>query len=507
MGVIYTQNLNQNEQRAFPLDERSRRVSDNSLELPDNLIVALNIRFPDTAGQFVALSSVIVTDNLVSLTFVATDWTPFGSSSSANLNDFVPLAVISLVKPVVKFKAYSLTSLYPGAGGWIVFGSGINANTKLLFSNPADALVLPTCAKPVSGLPVTELVKDTTSLALSGTVLLKAGPDLQINGTDLTVEGQIVRAIEISASSQNQADILKKYTGACFKTATNLDCPLLPISNINNVYPDCAGNINLIFQGDVSPAIDTALATIILDTPITLSQMCPNTAPPTASDLCSSSEVWSAYPEFSSSLIPIPVQPPNLDICLLCEQFADITNWHAVSGTWTTVDISGNNWYDCKNSVNGQLISVLEPYSQSLNAGSSLNCYNEAISQLYVKMNVLPDGNSANGWLVFNYESPSNYCVAGLDLNNQLAIFGQMINARFREVTTQPYTCYVNTNYELNLVFTPVGSEFDITLFINGSPILTSSLNYQAGLVGLGGNSSHVQFHMFTDSSALCEEV
>ena len=77
MGVIYTQNLNQNEQRAFPLDERSRRVSDNSLELPDNLIVALNIRFPDTAGQFVALSSVIVTDNLVSLTFVATDWTPF----------------------------------------------------------------------------------------------------------------------------------------------------------------------------------------------------------------------------------------------------------------------------------------------------------------------------------------------------------------------------------------------------------------------------------------------
>ena len=175
MAAVFAGWLNGNEARAYPLHERGTRRAVGGGVLPNNLLVDAHICLPKSAGNFVYLSSVGVTSKLVSLTFAATWNSPFQSApSSAGEEGFTPVAVLTLVKPVTKFKNYRLTPMYPGVGGWVALGGGINLSSlSLLFDGPEATQLLDKAVRTYDDIPVTSLSKLNVSSKLTGLVRLQ----------------------------------------------------------------------------------------------------------------------------------------------------------------------------------------------------------------------------------------------------------------------------------------------------------------------------------------------
>ena len=108
-----------NESRPFPVDDTATGMSDAGSRLPSDLIADLQLRFRDSAGRRAWFGAVTNTPSIVTVTILATD-------EALTAGSFMPLATISLPKPVVARRPYALDAQYPGAGGWIVFGEEID---------------------------------------------------------------------------------------------------------------------------------------------------------------------------------------------------------------------------------------------------------------------------------------------------------------------------------------------------------------------------------------------
>ena len=103
-----------NSSRNYPLDDLATAVDDSGQRLPSHFLADLYLKFPIVAGRIAYLGGITVGPGIVTAVILAAD----GPDSKTG----IPLAAVSLPRPVTPWRQYALDPLYPGVGGWIVFG-------------------------------------------------------------------------------------------------------------------------------------------------------------------------------------------------------------------------------------------------------------------------------------------------------------------------------------------------------------------------------------------------
>jgi len=312
--TVFRDWLNTNETRAYPLHDRATRRGTGG-ELPNNFIVDAHIWLPRSAGRVLFISSAGISSGLVSLTLLAAESTfcpgSSSSSSSSSGSSFTPMAVLSVRRPVARFKNYAITALYPGVGGWIAFGSAALdlESLALRFDGPEATQLLDRAVHAYDDIPVKSLGKLNVSSVLTGLVRLHGTTGtMRTFRTKRVIDGaeRNVAALGLDLS-QNKIATLTDFAGPCGHRPVAGTCNKKPITLINGVPPDCNGNIDIEFVGEQN--VGDAGDGMVLDYPIGLSQACKPSPfkklPVETSDVCDqptpSSSSSSGVPSSSSS--------------------------------------------------------------------------------------------------------------------------------------------------------------------------------------------------------------
>jgi hypothetical protein len=231
---------NLNAVRSYPLDDAATSVDDGGNFLPQDLLVDLAIRFPETLGPALYLSAATVTKSLVTCLF---------QSTAAG---FAPAASISLPLPITVSRQYPVTAMADGVGGWVVFGDRAGAPPGPYsgrFSTPAQALISSRCARSYRALPVPGIAKQFIAELLQDVVFLKGGNDIEVVAVTRQIAGYPTPCIALRLTDTPGRNTLAAYVGPCGQRPESGTCQGTPLQSIGNVIPDCAGNVTIDFRG------------------------------------------------------------------------------------------------------------------------------------------------------------------------------------------------------------------------------------------------------------------
>lgn len=256
--------FNLNEERPYPVDDSATLADDAGKQMPTHILVDLSLSFPRSAGQYVYVSAVAVGPGQVSLVFLAVE--DIGSTTP------VPIAVVSLPRPVDRFRQYPLESMYPGVGGWVVLGGGVDEAIPYYgkFSLATQSLISPRAARWYPDLPVTSVGKFYGE-KLTGLVSLVGGSDIEIVKECREIPGQPVEIYDPSYCGTDELgtkvrevivfrlkdklggkerNVFDAYRGRCGNRPESRTCDdPQPIEFIGPVPPDCCGNIFIDLTG------------------------------------------------------------------------------------------------------------------------------------------------------------------------------------------------------------------------------------------------------------------
>lgn len=250
---------NQNEGRAYPVDDSASAVADDGVRLPSNIVTDLSLRWPATLGNHAFVSAVSNTDALVTVTIQATD----GTSA------FVPLAAVSVKKPITEGRMYPVKAQAEGVAGWVVFGSGVTGKTyRGRFSTPEQGKLTSRAARPYRPLPVKSLQARHADAKLTGVVTLRATEPLEIVKEERQLDGAlrdciVVRLVDgegaegfpvpndaTNISGFKPKSAFQQFAGPCAGRPESNTCGCAnPIEFVNAVAPDCDGVVKLDFRG------------------------------------------------------------------------------------------------------------------------------------------------------------------------------------------------------------------------------------------------------------------
>ena len=347
--AIRNQNwYNLNESRDYPLADAASAIDDENNRLPQGIIAAIRVRWPDWAGEYAFLGSVAVTSGAVTATVLcATDLTNAGSN-------YIPIAVATVpLQDLEQARQYPMESMYPGSFGYITFGSGVVNNYSGKFSSPAQSLLSSRAARPHSGLPVTGLGKLYDNVSLTGLVRLEAEEPLQINKEVRKIYGNEKEVVVFSLTTESDAvadaglteSVLQALAGPCGARPESNTCGFpLPIEYINAVSPDCNGVITLELKGCAVVGRNIDDGSIIVDCGTGINDTC---VPPFIPDDAG------RLPSERTPIIPTPpippeppgdesisesYTPPDFDIPF-CDTFIGPPvhkDWSVTGGSWNT---------------------------------------------------------------------------------------------------------------------------------------------------------------------------
>ena len=442
MALVYAGWMNSNELRNYPLhDSATKRSADDAI-LPDNILADMNIMVPESAGRFVYVSSAMLTPGLVSLTFLATDYDPLApepssSSSSSSSVGMIPLAAITVQKPVVLYKNYPIEALYPGVAGWVAFGSGVNeiSSASFRFVEPLDGLLASKAVRAYKDYPVQSLGKTERLATLTGLILLRGEGDVVVGSAVRTINGLkrevIAIGLDIATLPEN---MLRKYAGDCGERPEDQTCAKgKPFLTVNGVIPDCDGNIDIIFEGlDVTQVrVDHGM---VIDLPIGLDDVCSTFDPERydPADLCeeppSSSSSSSAQSSLSSSSsAPTPPTPPAPT-----EYYDDFSDPVRTLGDETHTgalrQIQGS-WYIDNVDVSEAIVGRSRLHTTSLDAPSIIihpEIYRRAAESYWTFSVIRSFSEDANGHVIFGYRGSDDFWYAGLSIKTLDAPYGYL---------------------------------------------------------------------------------
>jgi hypothetical protein len=241
--------LNANSNRSYPLEDYATKRDDTGLELPDDIIADINIWFPDTIAKTAFIGSVNITANMISVTICGHDTRVFQSAGTTGA--FIPLAAITVSKPIDKYRNYQLDSFQKGVGGWITFGPGVDSNTRqsYRFGTPTQSALLPHVVKTYPlATGVTTLSKYGFINRLQGVVkfLSQNSSVLKIEKDSVRIDGTVQDAVVFRLNQEESGkSIFQKFLGPCDGRPESNTCIKPPIHAINNVTPYCDGTLKV----------------------------------------------------------------------------------------------------------------------------------------------------------------------------------------------------------------------------------------------------------------------
>ena len=280
MGSISNNNwYNLNSTRKYPLDDGCTGITDDGRVFPATIIEDINIRFVRDLGVIGMISSVKISENLVSLTVMSAIHpiipSLYDPSPSTASGYFKPLCFIALPKPIVTGTPYPLTAFAPGVEGWVVFGDGVRKNFEAKFSLPIQSALNPKNCRYYRESPVLSLGKELSITKLKGLVRLVAGANITISKDVKTIDGVERTVISFSLKQKNGENVLSTYKGPDAGRPESKTCSQDSIEFINSVEPDCDGNIDILFQPPFRTAFyEDAAGGMAVDYPIGLIDAC-----------------------------------------------------------------------------------------------------------------------------------------------------------------------------------------------------------------------------------------
>jgi len=439
MAIVFADWMNSNEVRNYPLHDQATKESTDGALLPDGFIADLNVMLPESAGRFAYISSAGSTPGLVSLTILATMNDPLlpeeESSSSPSADSFVPIASITVAKPVTIYKNYALEALYPGVAGWVSFGSDIDeVSASYRFARPIDGLLCSKAVRAYRDLPVTSLGKTGRLTELTGLIQLLNTGDVLVNKSVRTINGLKREVITIGLDlSVDALAMLRKYAGDCGARPEDRTCAQgKPFITINGVQPDCDGNIDIIFQG-----LDVSQVGVpdgqLIDLPIGLDDVCTEFDPARydPEDDCdpepsSSSSSSSESSSSSSSSSPAPPTPPPTEYF---DDFSDPVRtlgdgttpgaMRPIDGVWSISDV------DPSEAIVGRSRLHL---ADSIDPGFIIHPLIErtAAEGYWTFGRIRPFSTGANGYVIFGYKGTDDFWYAGHSIDTEDATYGRL---------------------------------------------------------------------------------
>jgi len=293
--------------KRYPLDERATGTGDKGERLKDDILVDCHLRWPRSHGQYAYVGGLTVTPNVVTVVILAADTVEATSG-------FTPLAVLSIPQPVNRHVHYPVEPMQPGVGGFLVFGDTSEGFVSR-FSLPEQGLLAPRCARPYEDIPVTSLRKLGRATGLVDVIKLLAGSDVEVVKETHEIQGLEREALVIRLVQQiANRNVLEVYRGECDNRPESRTCNKEGIETINDVLPDCDGNINIVFEGVTPSPYDNCgeslAAGVTIDQDIGIAQVCADRTPGrfTGTDLCaatSSSSADELPSESSASVGPV----------------------------------------------------------------------------------------------------------------------------------------------------------------------------------------------------------
>jgi hypothetical protein len=279
MAITNNNWLNANSTRRYPLDDKATGEADDGAEFPHDIIVDMRLRFPELTAKFAAVSSVNCTGKIVTVTISGCNNYTLSTDEADPVSQFTPLAVVSLPKPVISGVPYAVRPVANGVYGWIVFGEGTERRISARFSKVSQALLAPRAALSYKSEGVRSISTNDASVALTKDVLLRAVGDLDISYGTRNVQGiGEVNAIVFRLSNQSSsANLFEKYIGKCQGRPESESCKKISVEYLNNIRPDCFGNINLSFisnQISAKRIISTQITGLAVEIPLGMAEVC-----------------------------------------------------------------------------------------------------------------------------------------------------------------------------------------------------------------------------------------
>ncbi len=282
MGRVITGNdwYDLNGQRQYPIDAAASCIDDAGITLPAAMLVDCRLRYPATLGRYAFLSALTSSPGIVTALFLTSDQPAI---SGAAASTFVPLAAVSLPRPVTANIQYPVRALAGGVAGWVVFGDGISETYTGRFSSPSQSQLMPRCALPYGPRPVRSVAREKAATALQGLVALKAGKDVeigieprrvQLNGVTRTVQ-----AVVFQLKSQVNRNVYAAYLGPCLARPESGNCPKTPLESINGVEPDCDGVLEIEFRG-IKATPYAGGGGVLLEPSLSFADACPDDSLP-----------------------------------------------------------------------------------------------------------------------------------------------------------------------------------------------------------------------------------
>lgn len=506
--------FNLQEHRRYPLDDAATGTDDDGLQIDDRVIADLRLRMPNTMGNYAFVGGITVTAQLASVVIL-------GAVSPTSTTAFSPLAAITILKPVPG-KVYQLRQLVDGVSGWIVFGAGVDTPSVVRFSSPAQSLVTPRCARPYRLLPVPSLGKAARKTALTGLITIKGGNDVEVVKETVLFEGITKEAMVIRLiQDPGKQNVLKQYLGPCDVRPESGTCNKPGIEKINDVPPDCAGNINIRVAG-ATPGSYGSCGGLGLELDTGLDQVCAATNQEFV-DLCTPSDS-SLSSVSSASLISSVSSVSTSSESIACQDFPFCTSFDNESSTGFIVH-EGSFLFEgfeapeesCT-SIGSSAVSysAVAGYSRNLailetcNMSSSLQKVCEAAVQ------ITADNPRRNGGLIINYHTVDpltnphvEYFMVLIDLNvNKIRVVrfnGYVLVEEY--ASPNPLPLMPDAWYTLRVTVQPFGDQVAFAVHLVGQDddaaldvgfsMVTNKFGLDDGMYGVGSDKGHARFSYF----------
>lgn len=255
MAVVNLNWYNLQSLRRYPLADSCTGETDDGRNLPNNILVDCNIKFPASNGAAVAFVEAITISSSVVTVIIgveeeATNTTPLRRYS---------VAAVTVIKPAIAGVHYSVTPLVEGVGGWVVFGDGIDTNFTGRFSTPAQTKLQERCANRYVSLPIDGIKLDGSANVLDGVVRIDADLPIKLTARKIAVQDSACpekerteyNAIFIGLDEQLLTDEYNPFSyflHPCAGRPESDTCPKPGIQTINGIGPDCYGNIDIVFD-------------------------------------------------------------------------------------------------------------------------------------------------------------------------------------------------------------------------------------------------------------------
>ena len=266
MTIAFNNWYNLNDTRKYPLDDQATLATDAGDILPDNLLADLQLWFPSTLGSYARLSSIIITDAIVTGTIVTVDTQP---NETATATNGTPLATFTVTGDIEPYTSYQLLPMQDGVAGWVVFGTGITEQADYRLSDHAAGFISPK-AQYAYNYPDKSGIRKTNDLELmDGYIQLTGNNRGVVTAKEYrTIDGEQKACAVIKLDDE----VLDRFLSDCFKLAGQDTCDPPALLTINGISPDENGDITI--EGSDDGYFVTAPGTITLESDLNLLTHC-----------------------------------------------------------------------------------------------------------------------------------------------------------------------------------------------------------------------------------------